>query len=140
MELPNTSATVGRRSALALVMLRNEPPPGMKMSFWVGRSAPPDSTRLMVGSPHSWAICAARWPFFSVLGLDAPPFTVGSLATIMHSTPSTTPMPVMREAPTVKSVPHAARLDSSRKGASGSSNSSIRSRAVSLPRAWCRST
>ncbi len=140
VELPKTSATVGRRSALARVMLRNEPPPGMKMSFCVGRSAPPDSTRLIVGSPHSAAICAARWPFLSVLGLDEPPFTVGSLATIMHSTPSTTPMPVTSEAPTAKSVPHAARVDSSRNGESGSISSSMRSRAVSLPRSWWRWT
>jgi hypothetical protein len=111
----------------------------MKMSFWVGRSAPPDSTRLTVGSPHSAAICAARWPLRRVLGLVDPPFTVGSLATIMTSTPSTTPMPVTSEAPTAKSVPQAASGDSSRNGASASSSSSMRSRAVSLPRRWCRS-
>jgi hypothetical protein len=140
VELPKTRATVGRLAALARVMLRNEPPPGMKMSFCVGRSAPPLSTRLMLGSPFSAAICAARWPFLRVLGFDVPPFTVGSLATIMHSTPSTTPMPVTIDAPTVKSVPHAARLDSSRNGVSGSSSSSMRSRAVSLPRSWWRVT
>jgi hypothetical protein len=32
--------------------------------------------------------------------LLAPPFTVGSLALIMHSTPSTTPIPVTTLAPT----------------------------------------
>ena len=75
-------------------MSRKILPPGMKISFCVGRSAPPDSTRLIVGSLFSWAIWAARNDFFSVQGLLAPPFTVGSLATIMHSTPETTPMPV----------------------------------------------
>ena len=89
-------------------------PPGMKISFCVGRSAPPDSTRLIVGSRFSWAICAARNDFFSVHGLLAPPFTVGSLATIMHSTPSTTPMPVTMLAPTVKSEPQPASGISSR--------------------------
>ena len=140
VELPNTRATVGRLAALARVMLRNDAPPGMKMSFCVGRSAPPLSTSWMDGRPFSPAICAARKPFFSVLGFDVPPFTVGSLATIMHSTPSTTPMPVTTDAPTVKSVPHAASGDSSRNGVSGSSSSSMRSRAVSLPRSWCRVT
>ena len=66
----------------------------MKISFWVGRSAPPDSTSEIVGSPFSSAICEARKIFLTVHGLLAPPFTVGSLAVIMHSTPSTTPMPV----------------------------------------------
>jgi hypothetical protein len=112
----------------------------MKMSFCVGRSAPPDSTRLIVGSPFSSATWAARKPFLTVTGLDEPPFTVGSLATIMHSTPSTTPMPVMIEPPTVKSVPQPASAPSSRNGVSGSTSSSMRSRAVSLPRAWCRAT
>ena len=32
------------------VRSRNIRPPGMKISFWVGRSAPPDSTRLIIGS------------------------------------------------------------------------------------------
>ena len=76
------------------VMSRNSLPPGMKISFWVGRSAPPDSTSETVGSPFSSAICEARKIFLTVHGLLAPPFTVGSLAVIMHSTPSITPMPV----------------------------------------------
>ena len=111
----------------------------MKISFWVGRSAPPDSTRLIVGSLFSWAICAARNDFFNVQGLLAPPFTVGSLATIMHSTPSTTPMPVMMLAPTVKSDPQPASGISSRNAEPSSSSSSMRSRASSLPRFLCRS-
>ena len=57
MELPKTSATVGCLRALARVMSRNSLPPGMKISFWVGRSAPPDSTRETVGRPFSSAIC-----------------------------------------------------------------------------------
>ena len=84
-------------------MSRNSLPPGMKISFWVGRSAPPDSTRATVGSPFSSAICEARKIFLTVHGLLAPPFTDGSLAVIRHSTPSITPMPVTTLAPTVKS-------------------------------------
>ena len=73
----------------------------MKISFWEGRSAPPDSTRLMQGSRLASAMSLARRAFFSDQGLLAPPRTVGSLAVIRHSTPSTTPMPVTSEAPTV---------------------------------------
>ncbi len=138
--LPNTSATVGRRSALAWVSPRNRSPPGMKISFWVGRSAPPDSTRFTVGSRFSRAICAARNSFLTVHGLLAPPRTVGSLAITMHSTPDTTPMPVTTDAPTAKSDPQPASGDSSRNADPSSTSSSIRSRASSLPRAWCRST
>lgn len=72
----------------------------MKISFWDGRSAPPDSTSEMQGSRLAYAISLARRAFFSVQGLDAPPRTVGSLAVIRHSTPSTTPMPVTIDAPT----------------------------------------
>ena len=140
VELPKTSAIVGWRRAEARVRSRKSLPPGMKISFWVGRSAPPDSTSEIVGRSFSSAICEARKIFFTVQGLLAPPFTVGSLALIMHSTPSTTPMPVTTEAPTVKSEPHPASGESSRKADPGSTSSSIRSRAVSLPRAWWRST
>ena len=70
----------------------------------------------------------------------APPRTVGSWADTRHSTPSTTPMPRMEEAPTVYWVPQAAKGHSSRKGASRSTSSSIRSRAVSLPRSRWRVT
>src|SRR6478609_6197683 len=112
----------------------------MKISFCVGRSAPPDSTSEIVGRPFSSAIWAARKPFFTVHGLLAPPFTVGSLAVIMHSTPSTTPMPVTTLAPTVKSDPHPARGESSRKAEPSSTSSSIRSRGSSLPRPWWRAT
>ena len=95
-----SSAAAG---ADARVRSRKSLPPGMKISFCVGRSAPPDSTREIVGSPFSSAIWEARKIFFTVHGLLAPPLTVGSLAVIRHSTPSTTPMPVTTLAPTVKS-------------------------------------
>ena len=140
VELPNTSAMVGCRRALARVRSRNSLPPGMKISFCVGRSAPPDSTSEIVGRWFSSAICAARKAFFTVQGLLAPPLTVGSFAVIRHSTPSTTPMPVTSEAPTWKSEPQPASGDSSRKADPSSTSSSIRSRGSSLPRAWCRST
>ena len=71
----------------------------MKISFWVGKSAPPDSTREMTGSRFSKAIWLARRTFFTVHGLEVPPLTVGSWATSMHSTPSTTPIPVTTLAP-----------------------------------------
>ena len=121
-------------------MSRNSLPPGMKISFCVGRSAPPDSTSATVGSPFSSAIWLARKIFLTVHGLLAPPFTVGSLAVITHSTPSITPMPVTTLAPTVKSEPQPARGLSSRNAEPGSTSSSIRSRGSSLPRAWWRST
>ena len=140
MELPNTSATVGSLRALARVMSRNSRPPGMKISFCVGRSAPPDSTSATLGSPFSSAIWLARKIFLTVHGLLAPPFTVGSLAVIITSTPSTTPMPVTTLAPTAKSEPHPASGLSSRNAEPGSTSSSIRSRGSSLPRAWWRST
>ena len=140
MELPNTSAMVGMPAADSRVRSRKPCPPGMKISFWVGRSAPPDSTSEISGSRFCRAIWLARSIFFNVHGLLVPPLTVGSLATSMHSTPSTTPMPVTTLAPTVKSVPHAASGLSSRNGESGSSSISMRSRAVILPRSWWRLT
>ena len=100
MALPKTTAIVGIRAADSRVRSRNAAPPGMKISAWVGRSAPPDSTRLIIGSRFSRAISPARWVFFSEYGLTAPPRTVGSFATIMHGVPSTTPMPVTTLAPT----------------------------------------
>ncbi len=57
VELPNTSAIVGMPAADSRVRSRKICPPGMKISFWVGRSAPPDSTRLISGSRFSRAIC-----------------------------------------------------------------------------------
>ena len=140
MELPKTIAMVGTLAADERVMSRKSLPPGMKISFCVGRSAPPDSTRATVGNRFSSAICEARKIFFTVHGFDAPPFTDGSFAVIMHSTPSMTPMPVTTLAPTVKSEPQPARGDSSRNALPGSTSSSIRSRGISFPREWWRST
>ena len=138
--LPKTTLTVGIRCADSRVRSRNTRPPGMKISACVGRSAPADSTRFTIGSRLAAAISPARRVFASDHGLIAPPRTVGSFATIRHSTPSTTPMPVTVLAPTGKSVPNAATDDSSRNGLSGSSSSSIRSRGSSLPRPWWRVT
>src|SRR3954468_8637009 len=140
VELPNTSAIVGIPSADSRVRSRNIAPPGMKISFCVGRSAPPDSTRLITGSRLARAISSARSALRSVHGLLEPPFTVGSFAVIRHSTPATTPIPVTRLAPTVKLDPQPASGESSRKYESGSRSSSMRSRASSLPRRWWRST
>ena len=101
VELPKTSEIVGMPAADNRVRSRKICPPGMKMSFCVGRSAPPDSVNPMQGSRFCMAISSARSDFFKVYGLDAPPRTVGSLPLIMHSTPSTTPMPATTLAPTV---------------------------------------
>lgn len=100
VEFPNTTATVGMPAADSRVRSRKSAPPGMKISFWLGRSAPPDSTRLTSGRRLVSAISLARRAFFSVHGLLAPPRTVGSLAVITHSVPSITPMPVTSDAPT----------------------------------------
>ncbi len=140
VELPNTSAIVGMPAADSRVRSRNIRPPGMKISFCVGRSAPPDSTRLITGSRFSSAMSDARKLFFTVHGLLEPPRTVGSFATIMHSTPSTTPIPVTTLAPTGKSLPHAASGLNSRNGESGSRSISMRSRASIFPRLRCRAT
>jgi hypothetical protein len=118
VELPKTSATVGMPSADSSVRSWKIRPPGTNSSAWVGRSAPPDSTRLITGSRLSRAISVARSDLRSEYGLIEPPRTVGSCAMITHSTPDTTPIPVTRLAPTVNSVPQAARVDSSRNGLS----------------------
>jgi hypothetical protein len=73
----------------------------MKISDWVGRSAPPDSTRLTDGRRFSRAMSAKRDDLRMVKGLVAPPRTVGSFADTRHSTPLITPMPDTRLAPTV---------------------------------------
>jgi hypothetical protein len=118
VELPNTNAMVGIPAAESRVRSRNIRPPGMKISFCVGRSAPPDSTSEITGSRFSKAIWLARRIFFRVHGLLVPPLTVGSLATTMHSTPSTTPIPVTVLAPTLKALPQAASGLSSKNGES----------------------
>ncbi len=140
MELPNTRAIVGTPIADSWVRSRKPWPPGTKISLWWGRSAPPDSTRSMTGSRFWRAISSARRFFLTVAVVLVPPRTVGSLAMITHSTPSTTPTPVNSPAPTGKSVPHAASGDSSSSGLSASTSSSTRSRHNSLPRWRWRAT
>ena len=139
VELPKTSAMVGMPSADSSVRSWKICPAGTNRSDWVGRSAPPDSTRLINGSRFTRAISSARRFLRSVYGFIEPPRTVGSCPMITHSTPDTTPIPVTMLAPTVNSVPQAASVDSSRNGASRSSSSSIRSRTSSRPRDRCRS-
>ena len=140
MALPKTTATVGMAAAECRVRSRNARPPGMNSSAWAGRSAPPDSTRLTDGSRLARAMSAPRAPLRNDHGFIAPPRTVGSVALMRHSTPSTTPMPSTDAAPTVYWVPQAANGQSSRNGASRSTSSSMRSRAVSLPRSRWRVT
>ena len=105
MELPNTRAIVGIPAADIRVRSRKIWPPGMKISFWVGRSAPPDSTRLISGSRLRSAMSEARSDLRNVHGLVDPPRTVGSLAISTHSVSQTTPMPVTTLPPTGKPVP-----------------------------------
>ena len=138
VELPKTSATVGMAIEDSSVSSWKIRPAGTNKSAWVGRSAPPDSTRFTTGSRLMRAISSARRDLRSEYGFMAPPRTVGSCAMITHSTPETTPMPVTRLAPTVNSVPQAASMDSSRNGLSWSTRSSIRSRASSRPRSRWR--
>ena len=96
----------------------------------------------MQGSRFCSAISCARRCFLTVSGKYVPPLTVASFATITHSRPSTTPIPVTMPAPGAcpSYISHAASADSSRKAVSGSQSRSIRSRAVSLPRARWRSS
>jgi hypothetical protein len=54
------------------VRSRNNRPPGMKISFWLGRSAPPDSTRLITGRRLVSAMSEARKILRTVHGLLAP--------------------------------------------------------------------
>ena len=87
------------------------------------------------------ATSCARRCFLTVSGKYEPPLTVASFATITHSRPSTTPMPVTMPAlgawPSYSS--QAASAFSSRNAAPGSTRRSIRSRAVSFPRERWRS-
>src|SRR3954454_3928529 len=138
VELPNTSAIVGTPIAESSVRSWKILPAGTNSSDWVGRSAPPDSTRLITGSRLTRAISSARSTFFSDHGFIAPPRTVGSWVMSTHSTPATTPIPVITLAPTVNSVPQAASGESSRNAESRASSSSSRSRASSRPRSRCR--
>ncbi len=105
MQLPVTSAIVGRPAAEAWVRLRKLAPPGTKISFCRGRSAPPDSTKPIAGRRLALATSWARRFFRSVYGLLVPPRTVGSDAPTRHSTPSITPIPLTWDAPTSYSEP-----------------------------------
>ena len=60
VELPKTSAIVGMPIADSSVRSAKVRPPGTNRSSWVGRSAPPDSTRLITGSRLALAISPAR--------------------------------------------------------------------------------
>ena len=95
---PSSCRTRARSSGCCIaeswVRSRKIWPAGMNRSAWVGRSAPPDSTRLISGSRLTVAISSARRFFLSVYGFIDPPRTVGSWAMITHSTPDTTPTPV----------------------------------------------
>ena len=102
--LPKTTAMFGIPARDISACRRKPAPPGTNVSPCVGRSAPPDSTRLMNGSRFSCATSIARMTLRSVYGFIDPPFTVASLTVTTHSTPSTTPMPVMVLAPTVNCV------------------------------------
>lgn len=142
VELPKTSEIVGIPAADRRVISRKVRPPGTNRSAWRGRSAPPDSTRAITGSRLRSAISSARSCLVTPIGVSDPPFTVGSLATSTQSTPLTGPIPQISPAPgVVRSGSCApASAATSRNGASGSRSRSTRSRAVSLPRSWWRST
>ena len=127
-------------AAESLVSSRNVLPPGRNTSICLGRSPPADSTRYRTGSEFWAAIPRALSPFARPMGLIAPPLSVGSFATMTHSTPSMTPMPVTTPAPMLYSVLVPAIGDSSRNGASRSRSNSTRSRANNFPRLWWRVT
>ena len=99
------------------VRFLNEAPPALKTSTCLVRSAPPDSVRDTSGRRFWRAISIARSALVTVIGDCEPPFTVGSFALTMHSTPLIRPMPVTSPAPTASSVPQPARGESSRKAA-----------------------
>ena len=61
----------------------------------------------MQGRRFCSAISCARRCFLTVIGKYVPPLTVASLATITHSCPSTTPMPVTMPADGRLAVVHA---------------------------------
>src|SRR5262249_56030124 len=105
VEEPKTRQMVGMRSAERRVSSRKPLPPGTKVSDWYGRSAPPDSVRLMIGSRFCSQISIVRALLRTLYGLSEPPRTVGSLAVITHSTPDTTPTPETTPPPTPTPVP-----------------------------------
>src|SRR5512147_3270668 len=93
VEEPKTRQIVGMRSFERRVSSRKPRPPGTKIVDWNGRSAPPDSVRLMIGIRFWAQISMVRPVLIALNGLIDPPLIVGSLAVITHSTPDTTPIP-----------------------------------------------
>lgn len=97
--------------------------------------------------PLSMHTCALRC-FLTVIGKYVPPFTVASFATIMHSNPSTLPIPATTPPAGIPPPPPPPQFlsliscpangDSSRNGVPGSTRASILSLASSLPRPLCR--
>ena len=114
------------------VRLRKTAPPGMNASACVGRSAPPDSTRLISGSRLTSAISCARSDLRSVNGLLVPPRTVGSERADHALDALDDADAATLDAPTWKSVCQAMNGCSSRNGESRSSSSSMRSRRQQL--------
>ena len=108
-----------------------------KISSCIGRNTPAESTRYISGSAHSNAMRCARITFFVVAGKNAPAFTVASLATIMHGTPSTLPIPVTTPAagifPHCSYILYAAQRPISKNGESLSSKCRSRSRTGKRP-------
>src|SRR5688500_11420997 len=117
---PKTRQIVGILSRERRVSSRKPRPPGTKIVDWNGKSAPPDSVRLMIGIRFWAQISIVRPVLIAVNGLIEPPLMVGSFAVITHSTPDTTPIPEMSDPPSAISVSQAQRGAISRKGASRS--------------------
>ena len=140
MEEPNTIVIVGMPAADRRDRFLNDAPPALNTSACFVRSAPPDSVNDTSGNRLTREISMARKAFATVMGACAPPFTVGSLALTMHSTPAIRPMPVTRPVPRESSEPQPASGDSSRNAEPGSRRQVIRSRGSSLPRSRCRAT
>src|SRR6185436_818965 len=101
---PNTRQIVGIFSRDRRVSSRKPRPPGTKIVDWNGRSAPPDSVRLMIGIRFWAQISMVRPVLIAVYGLIEPPLMVGSLAVMTHSTPDTTPIPEIKLPPSANSV------------------------------------
>ena len=94
-------------------------PPGMKISFWVGRSAPPDSTSEITGSRFSQRdLVGAAAPCAASTGCSRRRGRSGRWRRSRTRRPRPTPMPVTTLAPTGKSLPQPASGDSSRNGES----------------------
>ena len=127
---------VGMRSRRAAGELAEASAAGHEDLAWCGRSAPPDSVRLMMGRRFCGAdLHGARRSSHGRSGLIAPPLhrrLVGG----DHALDARDDADAADDAarPGANSVPQAASGAISRKGESRSSSSSMRSRAMSLPR------